>query len=372
MGRLVYCSRFIASDIYFLFSVFICTHLKRTSCNIYLAALATSDTAFLLCVFLSWCANIYNRNGWCQTLVYLTYVTSFLSVWYIVAFTTERFIVVCFPNKRRKVCTPQVAQAVVVFLTCFAFTFYSFAPVVTGVSTFYGVTICAPMLQFIKVTWIMDNLDTLLTLLVPVIIILGCNIKIATLVCTFYKGPLSEADTYLCRWEFTGQTFNNNLYEIYNLKQRNSSATVLDSNKVYSTRSKLGSSNQMKATRMLLIVSTVFLVCNLPTHVARCYAFIMNMIDDSFQPTRNFILCQKLFNFLYYINFAVNFFLYSFSSRNFRLGFRRLIVKIKSRLISLCRTRKRVNHRKHVSQGQEFSHVLHSYPLMRKEAEATL
>ncbi len=218
----------------------------------------------------------------------------------------------------------------------------------------------------------MDNLDTLLTLLIPVVVILGCNIKIATLVCMFYRGPLSETDSYLYRWEFTGQTLNNNLYEIYHLKQRNSNGTLLDNNRGLPGKSKLGSGNQMKATRMLLIVSTVFLVCNFPTHVARCYGFIMNMISHSFQPTRTFILCQKLFNIVYYCNFACNFFLYSFSSRNFRLGFRRLIVKIKSRLIGLCRTRKRVYRREHVYQVHDCPHVLHSYPLMPKQAEATL
>lgn len=315
--------------------------MKRTSCNIYLAALATSDTAFLLCVFLSWSADIYNRRGWCQTLVYLTYVTSFLSVWYIVAFTTERFLLVCFPSVRHKVCTPAVAQAIVSVLTVFAFAFYSFAPVVSGILSFHGHTICAPLPDYIQVSWILNNLDTLLTLVIPVIIILSCNIRIARLVCTFYKTKPPNPYHYVCKWEFTGQSHNNNVYQA-NMSTRRSYSSVSTTG-VHSTtlptNAKSGSSYQMKATRMLLIVSTVFLVCNLPTHAVRCYGFVMNMVDESYVPSRTFILWQKFFQIMYYINFSVNFFLYSFSSRSFRLGFRRLSVKTRTRLRHVCRAR---------------------------------
>ncbi len=325
---------------FFLLAVFICTHLKRTSCNIYLAALATSDTAFLLCVFLSWSADIYNRNGWCQTLIYLTYVTSFLSVWYIVAFTTERFILVCFPSKRHKVCTPQVAQVIVIVLTIFAFAFYSFSPIVSGILSFHGHTICAPLPDYIQVSWILNNLDTLLTLVIPVIIILGCNIRIARLVCSFYKTKPPKPYHYVCKWEFTGQSQNNNYQpNVYMRRSYSSVSTTGIHSTILPPSSKSGSNYQIRATRMLLIVSTVFLVCNLPTHAVRCYGFVMNMIDDSYVPGRSFILWQKFFQILYYINFSVNFFLYSFSSRSFRLGFRRLRVKAKTRLKPLCRKR---------------------------------
>lgn len=33
---------------------------------------------------------VFNKNGFCQLFVYIKYVCSFLSVWFVVAFTVER------------------------------------------------------------------------------------------------------------------------------------------------------------------------------------------------------------------------------------------------------------------------------------------
>ncbi len=55
------------------FVVFVCTHLKRSSCHIYLASLALADNLFLVCVSISWSDKIgvklHTQAGWCQTQV---------------------------------------------------------------------------------------------------------------------------------------------------------------------------------------------------------------------------------------------------------------------------------------------------------------
>ena len=65
--------------------VFSGSYLKRYSSNVYLSALAFSDIVFLLCLMCNWTSvlgtNLYGMEGWCQTLSYLTYVSSYLSVW---------------------------------------------------------------------------------------------------------------------------------------------------------------------------------------------------------------------------------------------------------------------------------------------------
>ncbi|WAR09686.1 hypothetical protein MAR_034762, partial [Mya arenaria] len=40
-----------------------------------------------------------------DVLIYFTYVTSFLSVWFIVGLTFERYIAICFPLKRTFLCS---------------------------------------------------------------------------------------------------------------------------------------------------------------------------------------------------------------------------------------------------------------------------
>ncbi len=311
------------------FIVFICTHLKRTSCNIYLAALAVSDSAFLICVLLSWGANIYNQNGWCQSLVYLTYITSFLSVWYVVAFTVERFILVCFPGYRPIICKPRTAKNVVISLGIFAIVMYLFSPFMSGVVQLPGQSFCLPLPGFSAAAWIINNIDTLITLIVPTVVILGCNIRIAHLVCTFYNKKDSGMAVHVWKWDFTSDNKGGS--------NVTSSKFVLQQGVPLSK----GKPNyQMRATQMLLVVSTVFLICNIPSHVIRAYAFVKTMRENDYVPTKAYFVWQKFFQLIFYMNFSVNVFLYSFSSRSFRLGFRRLMLKIGKRVQNLIKRKR--------------------------------
>ena len=78
------------------FKVFAFTVLNNQSSSTYIAALSLSDAGFLLSLFLSWLSN--GRIGlhyghhpvWCHTLIYVTYVCSFLSVWYVVLIMVDR------------------------------------------------------------------------------------------------------------------------------------------------------------------------------------------------------------------------------------------------------------------------------------------
>lgn len=100
--------------------VFFKTKLRKLSSSYYLAALGISDTCFLLGAFVSWLnyynINIYNRNYYCQFFTYVSGLCSFLSVWFVVAFTVERFIAVLYPLKRQTICTVKRACTVLVVL----------------------------------------------------------------------------------------------------------------------------------------------------------------------------------------------------------------------------------------------------------------
>lgn len=101
--------------------VFFKTKLRKLSSSYYLAALGISDTCFLLGAFASWLnyvnINIYNRNYYCQFFTYLSGLCSFLSVWFVVAFTVERYIAVLYPLKRQTLCTVKHACTVLIGLT---------------------------------------------------------------------------------------------------------------------------------------------------------------------------------------------------------------------------------------------------------------
>lgn len=103
--------------------VFFKTKLRKLSSSYYLAALGISDTCFLVGAFVSWLnyinINVYNKNYYCQIFTYVSGLCSFLSVWFVVAFTVERFIAVLYPLKRQTMCTVKRACTVLagLFLT---------------------------------------------------------------------------------------------------------------------------------------------------------------------------------------------------------------------------------------------------------------
>ena len=78
------------------FKVFIFTSFKKHSSSIYIGALSLSDTGFLASLFLSWLGGgrigvQYTSNPvWCHVMIYVTYLCSFLSVWYVVLIMFDR------------------------------------------------------------------------------------------------------------------------------------------------------------------------------------------------------------------------------------------------------------------------------------------
>jgi len=76
---------------------------------------------------------------------------------------------------------------------------------------------------------------------------------------------------------------------------------------------------------MLLLVSTVFLLLNIPSHAVRVYVFLKSTIDPSYVPCRLLVLVQKIIQHLFYVNFATNFLLYSACGKAFRRATYRLV-----------------------------------------------
>ncbi len=297
------------------FAVFMGSYLRRYSPNIYLAALAFSDNVFLLSIFLSWISTIgidvYNKDGGCQTLAYLTYVTAFLSVWYVVAFSVERYIAVCFPLRRQEMCTTSRARLVVIGFAVLALLLYTFSTITLGITNYEGRPMCAPLPIYNKYVSTLNNLDTLLTFVIPMVVIIVCNVRITYKVMCFYKQRLVIVSSPQVIHRHPHRHHNWRKVPIRSTIPRNHSAQA-----------------QIRVTKMLLLVSSVFLLLNLPSHTIRTHIIIMTFIDKSYIPSTNYMLWHKLFQFVYYMNFSVNIFLYNLSGRTFRRGLQRLIRRV--------------------------------------------
>ncbi|KAL2745194.1 thyrotropin-releasing hormone receptor-like [Vespula maculifrons] len=164
--------------------VFLNTHLKMRSSSYYLAALATADFGFLVSLLLVWLNNtvgwmVFNKDGWCETLVYVSAVCSSLSVWLIVAFTVERFIAVQYPLHRPHMCTIARAKAIVLILVILALASHSYAFVTAGVVKVHdGYELCDLKIEYLETMRIISIIDSIASLIAPLVLIIIMNTMI--------------------------------------------------------------------------------------------------------------------------------------------------------------------------------------------------
>ncbi|KAL1129656.1 hypothetical protein AAG570_012601 [Ranatra chinensis] len=173
--------------------VFLNTHLRLRSSSYYLAALAVADFGFLAVLLLVWLNNnsglrLFDKEGWCQCLVYLSSVCSFLSVWLIVAFTVERFIAVQYPLHRPHVCTVARAKAIVTGLVSFAFVSHGYSFVTAGLVRVHGVEVCELREGYDEAMRFISIVDSLMTLVLPLGLILLMNGMITRNLVNFGRG----------------------------------------------------------------------------------------------------------------------------------------------------------------------------------------
>ncbi|KAI4489535.1 hypothetical protein M0802_011070 [Mischocyttarus mexicanus] len=286
--------------------VFFGTKLRQISSSIYLGALAISDTGFLISLFVVWLdmvdIGIFNMQGLCQFFIYFTTVCSFLSVWFVVAFTVERYIAVQYPFLRQSMCTVARAKKVVIGLTILGIILCSpvllFSSPRLSMSNNKNVTRCLVAEGLELSSIIFNSIDTILTFVVPFTLIVLLNILIARAI-----------------------------YKLARVRRTLTSESRTSQEQMSCNQSPRNTLAQSKITKMLLTVSTIFLCLNLPAYGIRAYAFLHPDND----PPQLVEMMQPIFNMLFNTNFGINFILYCTTGQNFR----RAMIRMFS-----CRSRK--------------------------------
>ncbi|XP_042236094.1 thyrotropin-releasing hormone receptor-like [Homarus americanus] len=349
--------------------VFLNTRLRMRSSSYYLAALAIADVTYLFILFLVWLDllgfNTFNVNVMCQLEIYLGSVSSSLSVWLTVAFTVERFIAVQYPLQRPTVCTVHRAKTIIMLLSGFSVTVHLYVFVTAGVIVHQDERDpkCNLRMDYRGLMNVINWIDTLLTLVIPFIMIVVMNTLIARQLIKFSR-RFRHRDDFLHLQEVSGGQANghhkqgrtssqsgrspcpssgrsvNRISTKHHVSQpaaSSSSSTTKNNNNLKmampftssaatvlpypskNPRSILSTRTQYSITKMLLLISTVFILLNLPSHVIRVHAFLTSLWGNDLDSDEVTMWnLQQLFMQLQYTHFSINFVFYSTCGATFR------------------------------------------------------
>lgn len=265
--------------------------LRKTSCNIYLGVRCISDNGFLLSLLLIWISGVFDLRlssvtGVCQAVVFLTYICGCVSIWLVVFVTGETYIRICHPFFMKSVCAKRPARILTATLCICSFGIYNFPLWISNAD-------CSHSRKYFELTQALVYTDTLLTLVIPSILI-----------------------TILMFGIFFG------LIQAYRRRQsRNRSPGT-------KTRQKRDSLPAAKVTKMLLIVSLIYFILNIPSHIIRLEILINSFIKGQVQSSDVERALQTSFQLLYYISFSVSIIIYLKFGRNFRNTFRKTFCKV--------------------------------------------
>ena len=324
------------------FFVIVMTHLKYKSSSIYLASLNVVDTGFLCSLLPAWLGwvhvDIFHMEGWCQTTIYAAYVFAFMSVWIVVAFTVERFVVVFYPLKRSVICTTKRALCVIGILVTVSLIIYSYTLWTTSVLTLNGWPTCMSKEQFSDMLKVLSAVDTVITLVLPSVAIIFLNGSIAIKLIIYYR--THSQDSVEIQTAFKSSSSDSDgrpqcpddgpcqrLYPESSHSSRKMHSVFSVS--LTSTQTQRQRNFQNRTTRTLLAISTIFILLNLPSHAFRVYVVGMAIGRPGYNMSNTMHVIQEFCLLLYYANFASNLFLYTLCSQSFRMAFLKLWRRVK-------------------------------------------
>ncbi|KAH6923731.1 hypothetical protein HPB50_005797 [Hyalomma asiaticum] len=292
--------------------------LRSRTSSLYMGALAVSDSCFLMVLSIAWInergINVY-RYGLCVVTVFFTSAFSCWSVWLTVSFTAERFVAVRYPLWKLQSSSSDRRPRLVI-----------------GATAFFSVALNAPLLLFVQVgdgessdcsihpeyesaLYYLNIVDTVLTFIVPFLLITYMNFMIGHAIYLFYLRYKKQRGLSEIQMECRDTGSSPSRHHGDTLVSKDGTITATSGGGI-------AHATQISVTRMLLLVSTVFIILNLPSYVMRIYVFLLSLghyeLPDTSHDSLPYVL-QRYFMLLYYTNFAINFVLYNASSRMFRV-----------------------------------------------------
>ncbi|KAL8586598.1 hypothetical protein ACOMHN_053951 [Nucella lapillus] len=296
--------------------VFLSRNMRSLSASTYLAALSTADlTALIFYVLVEWLIRglpalvhgpggpgggdgeegrgagmMIAVRGTCQMVMYLHYVSRFLSAWLVVAFTVERYIGVCHPLRRRDICTISTTRRLVLGLVIISFLINVFKPLLSQVQHIPGWgNMCTAHPNHRRLSFVLDSLYAVMITFVPFVVITVFNLLI-----------------------------------IRKLLRHNRTRKQV---RVVTEESVI----RLEFTLILLAVSFCFVALNVPYFATWLKLFLTSRYVSFTTFTRPTDLdyfrgVAFITRAIFYVNYCINFFLYSITGAYFRRELRMLFV----------------------------------------------
>jgi len=267
---------------------------RQTTTGVYLPLTAVADIMFLLTGALeilevTHVFDVREYNVWtCRMYKVLHYTAGDVSIWLLVAFTFDRFIAVCFPLRKQRVCRWRraVVASTVIVLLSLAKNFHEFwtrGPEYTTSGQFRR--ICGSQRQYrIFLNYVRPWIVLLLVMAIPFVLILVFN-------CLIVRG----------------------LLRAQRVRDRAISIPSCSTASEATGKKAAASSNLRQTSFMCLGISFAFLVCVAPSIV-----LLIGKPYWKHHTNEPYKHAKAVSNFLVFVNHCVNFFLYCVTGQRFR------------------------------------------------------
>lgn len=290
--------------------VFMSKNMRKLSASIYLAALSISDlmalTFYVLPEWLKhglaslpghYSAIFLQQAGTCQIMLYLQYIARFLSSWLVVFFTIERFIGVCFPLHRKHICDPKSASRVIMIAIIVASIGCVFKPILSGSYTaINGDPLCTSDKNHQYLSFILDSIFGVIITFIPFVLITVLNLLI--------------------------------IRKLVLRNKRHRKIRIVTEESII----------RLEFTFILLAISICFVSLNLPyfavwckrywiyKHMFNVYEYSPSTLTDYDRHLDDLDEILHVTRTIFYINYCINFFLYSITGAYFRKELKHLLL----------------------------------------------
>lgn len=285
------------------------------------------------------------------------YVVNFLgniSHWIIVCFSVDRFIAVIYPLQSIRWLTTRKTKVCIAILCAIAFT--KNLHYLWTTDFFYnnktGAAICAFGLRN-KASWvpIYQSFEVTISSFLPFLIIVFCNVMIIKNIKRRIKNTekltksdsekltitKSDSDTIPTSSKAQNNQQQQKNYEQYSTKEKNNDLHLTTINETpKSTAGGENNSNKttqqrgdQNITKILLLVSTVFIITTCPLLIFRLYFAKKDISKTDLQTQAWYWLGHHICHKLWYTNNGINFFLYCWFSKSFRKDLKQILCKRK-------------------------------------------